>query len=105
MINEMDKHVNGSGVLLQVGDRIDLGGPVTGFPNLLDAPPTGLHVFAVALDRDLGRIETRNGRVEFLQLVGVTEGEKARMLASSTAEVLDQLAESDPLLVTRPDRA
>jgi hypothetical protein len=105
MINEMAKRVNGNRVLLQLGDRIDLQGPVTGYPNVPDAPPTGLTIFAIGVDRELGRIETPNGRVEFLQLVGVTEEEKAQMLASSTSEVLNELADSDGFLITRPDRA
>jgi len=104
MINEMAKHVNGNRVLLQPGDRIDLQVPVTGFPNVPDAPQTALTVFAVATDQDLGVIETPNGRVEFLQLVGVTADEKSQMLASSTAEVLEQLAQLNPSLINEPDR-
>jgi len=105
MINEMAKHVNNQRVLLEPGDRIDLGRSVTGHPDLPDAPSTGLTVFAVCVDPELGAIDTPNGKVVFLQLVGVTAEEKARMVATSTAEVLADLAARDPLLVTDPARA
>lgn len=105
MINEMAKHVNTNRVLLEPGHRIDLRVPVTGYPNLPDAPNTGLTVYAVTVDPQLGEIATPNGRVVFLQLVGVTAAEKEQMLATSTADVLGRLAAGNPLLVTDPGRA
>lgn len=105
MINEIAKWVNGSHTLLAPGSRVDLQAPVTGHPHVPEAPPTGLPVFAVALDPELGERQTPNGRVVFLQLVGVTAEEKERMVASSTAAVLADLAARDPLLVTDPARA
>lgn len=105
MLNEMAKHVNGNAALLEPGSRLDLRAPVTGHPHLPDAPSTSLTVFAVALDPELGRIETPNGEVAFLQLVGVTSQEQEEMAASSTAEVLESLARTSPLLVTDPGRA
>jgi len=105
MVNEIAKYVNSKGVVLVAGERIGLGSPVTGFPHLADAPATGLTVFAITVDPELGEIETPNGRVVFLQLVGVTEQEKQAMLTSSTAEVLGSLAAVHPLLVTDPARA
>jgi Suppressor of fused protein (SUFU) len=105
MINEMAKHVKGNAVALEPGHRIDLRQAVTGFPSLPDAPSTGLTVFAVTADPELGTITTSNGRVTFLQLVGVTQAEKGQMVARSTAEVLAELSSADPLLVTDPGRA
>lgn len=105
MVNEMAKHVNGNSVLLEVGDRIDLRQPVTGYPHVPDAPPTELTVFAVTLDPQLGEISTENGRVAFLQLVGVTESEKDQMVETNTAEVLAELARTNPFLVTDPRRS
>lgn len=105
MLNELAKHINGNGVLLQPGDRVDLRAPVTGYPNVPDAPDTTLTVYAVTPDPELGRIETPNGRVEFLQVVGITAGEKELMVNTSTAEVLADLARSNNLLLTDPGRA
>jgi hypothetical protein len=105
MINELAKHVNGNSVLIETGDRVDMRAPVTGYPHLPDAPPTGLTVYAFIIDPELGRIDTPNGQVSFLQAVGVTAEEKERMLSTSTAVVLDDLALTNPRLLTDPGRA
>ena len=105
MLNEIAKWVNQSATVLAPGTRVDLRAPVTGYPHAPEAPQTGLTVYAVTVDPELGGMDTPNGRVEFLQLVGVTEEEKKQMLASSTAAVLERLAADDPLLVTDPGRA
>lgn len=105
MINELAKHVNGNGVLMETGDRVDLQAPVTGHPHLPDAPPTGLTVYAFTLDPQLGQINTPNGQVAFLQAVGVTAEEKEQMLATSTADVLTDMATTNPYLLTDPARA
>lgn len=100
MVNEMAKHVNANSVPLEPGSRIDLQQAITGYPGLPDAPPSEQTVFAVTTDPQLGEIATPHGRVVFMQLVGVTAAEKARMVSSSTAEVLARLAAGNPLLVT-----
>lgn len=100
MLNELAKHINGNGVLLEPGHRVDLGSPVTGFPHTPDGPDTDLTVLAFALDPLLGRIDTPHGQVAFLAAVGVTAAEEERMLASTTAAVLDELTATDPLLLT-----
>jgi hypothetical protein len=105
MLNRLANHVNANAVLLLPGDRVDMCGPVTGHPDLEGAPPAGLTVYAVTTDPQLGEISTPNGRVEFLQVVGVTVAEKEQMLASSTDAVLATLAASNPLLLTDPARA
>jgi hypothetical protein len=104
MLNELAKYVNSSAVRLTPGHRIDLRAPVTGFPHVEDAPDTGLTVYAVLTDPELGEISTPNGPVRFLQIVGVTADEKAKMVATSTADVLAGLAQINPLLITDPAR-
>jgi len=104
MLNELAKHVNAQGILVEPGHRFDLRAPVTGHPHLPDAPPTGLTVYAFTVDPQLGTMSTPNGQVTFLQAVGVTAAEKERMIASSTADVLSELAAVDPLLQTDPAR-
>ncbi|MEU6370833.1 suppressor of fused domain protein [Streptomyces sp. NPDC046931] len=69
-----------------------------------EVPPTGLTVFAFTADPQLGTIDTPNGKVTFLQAVGVTAEEKGAMTDSSTAQVLQALAAGNPLLVTDPAR-
>jgi hypothetical protein len=104
VLNELAKHVKGQKAEFLPGDRVDLFAPITGHPNLADAPPTRLTVFALTVDPQLGRVRTPNGDVTFLQVVGITATEKARMLGSSTEEVLEELAYGNPLLVTDPGR-
>ena len=103
MLDEIAHYVNDSRSLLAPGHRIDFQHPVTGHPGIEGAPATGLTVFAFAVDPELGEIDTPNGRVVFLQAIGVTAEEKGWMLASSTAGVLAD--RGDPLLLTDPARA
>lgn len=104
ILNELAKYVNTSKVVLEPGHRFGMSEAITGHPHLPDAPPTELRVWAFTLDPQLGRIDTPNGKVEFLQAVGVSNGEKAEMLATSTADVLARLADENPLLITDPAR-
>ena len=104
ILNELAKHVNANKVILEPGHRYNMQQPITGHPHLPDAPPTDLMVWAFTLDPQLGRIDTPNGKVDFLQVVGFTSQEKAEMLATSTADVLGRLAEDNPLLITDPGR-
>ncbi|VVJ17432.1 Uncharacterised protein [Amycolatopsis camponoti] len=104
ILNQLAKHVNTNDVLLEPGHRIDLRQPITGHPHLPDAPPSELTVYALTLDPQLGCIQTPNGKVTFLQAVGVSSREKTRMLETSTAAVLTDLAESNPLYITDPHR-
>jgi hypothetical protein len=52
----------------------------------------------------LGEIDTENGRVAFLLLVGVTDAEKDEMAATSTANVLGRLSAGNPLLIAHVRR-
>ncbi len=104
MLNQLANFINAQSVLVTDGHRMDLRQPVTGYPHT-DGSDTALTVFAFTVDPQLGTIDTPNGRVVFYQAVGVTAEEKARMQESSTRHVLDQLAGSNPLLITDPARA
>lgn len=103
VLNNLGRYARGT--LVSPGDRIDVGGPVTGHPGVEGAPETGLTAYAAALDAHLGTIDTPHGQVEFVQLVGVTAAELGAMIASTTPAVLDGLREDNPLLVTDPARA
>jgi hypothetical protein len=76
------------------GSRLHVGGPIDG-----EASP--LTVLAFTRDSQLGAIDTPNGRLEFLQLVGVTEEEAEQMKQKTTADVLAAMAADNPLLLTR----
>ena len=62
-------------------------------------------MIALTVDPQLETIHTANGRLTFLQAVGVTQQEKERMLTESTSAVLDELAQTSSLLITDPGRA
>jgi hypothetical protein len=105
MLNRLANLVNeGTLTVPPPGTRISIGEAITGHPNVPDAPPTDLATFAVAVDPQLGEIDTPNGRVAFLLLVGVNEAEYSRMVVSGTQQVLDILAADNPLLVTELSR-
>ncbi|MGW0518549.1 suppressor of fused domain protein [Crossiella sp. NPDC003009] len=105
IVHHLARQVNTRLLLLEPGHRLDLRRPVTGHPALPDAPPTGLTTFTLVVDPELGELATPNGKVLFLQAVGVTPAEQARMRAGGTAAVLAELAGDNPLLVTDPARA
>lgn len=105
VLNELARQVNRTGAAFLPADRFDMASPITGHPHQPDAPPTELTAWVFTVDPELGTIRTSNGRVQFLQAVGVTVQERARMAAGSPAEVLGGLAAASPLLVTDPGRA
>jgi Suppressor of fused protein (SUFU) len=82
-----------------VGHRLQVGGPITGEP--------GCAIEAVAFVSDPSLptwTKSPNGSFEFYELVGITPAELAEMQASSTAAVVERLAETNPLLITDPSR-
>jgi hypothetical protein len=103
VLNRLANFVNeGTLTIPPPGTRINLRAPITGFPDNPDASDTELTTFAVALDPQLGEIDTVNGRVTFLLLVGITDAERDLMVATSTANVLAGLGVTNPLLTTDP---
>jgi hypothetical protein len=94
LLQQLGKYVYSSGRWFEAGHRMQPGGPITGKPD------TRLTAIAFTEDPQLGTIDTPHGKVQFLQVVGITDDELARMKASSTAEVLAELAAASPLLVT-----
>ena len=98
LLQQLGKYVYSSGRWFEAGHRMQPGGPITGQPD------TRLTAIAFAEDPQLGTIDTPHGKVQFLQVVGITDDELARMKAASTAEVLAELAATSPLLVTDVSR-
>jgi len=78
---------------------IDANGPIA------VGDPTALTAVAFVPDPQLPGIDTPNGRVEFLQIVGITHEELEAMREWSTEKVLKLLDEQTPLLVTDIRRA
>lgn len=87
-----------TGKPLAEGSRLDIGAPITG--RILSR----LEALALTPDPMLPHLDTPNGRVEFLQVVGITRSELERMQVSSTAAVVEDLRAGNPSLLTDPMR-
>jgi Suppressor of fused protein (SUFU) len=100
LLEQLAKTSNQRRTLYAAGDRIDVRGPITGEPG------TALTALAITRDPQFhGPVPSPNGAFTLLQVVGITAAELASMKATSTAEVLADLATSNSLLITNPRRA
>ncbi|HLT29114.1 MAG TPA: suppressor of fused domain protein [Myxococcaceae bacterium] len=98
LLQSLAGYVLQTGHPFSAGHTFNLQGPIT------DVAPTGLTGLVFTPDRSVKATSSRNGRVAFLQLVGLTEDERAAAKAWSTDGLLGLLGERDPLLVTDLDR-
>lgn len=85
---------------LDIGHRIKVGGPIT-----LGDPQTDLTAIMFVEDPQLAQVETGGGRLRFVQLVGVSDDTVTAAQAldngvAGTLQVLEKMAETNPLLVT-----
>jgi suppressor of fused len=105
LLTNLAAYVWTSGNAFAAGHHLDLGGPIK-LPTKKDkgAPTTAITAAAVIRDPTLGVLRTPYGRVEFLQVVGLTADELELCRSWSTEGVLRQLAADDPMLVTRLTR-
>ena len=98
LLRQLGAYVFTNGSPFGPGHRLDPGSTITG------SPDTRLTAVAFTTDAKLPEIQTPNGSLEFLQVVGITGAELQRMQESSTAEVLQDVARQSPELVTDPAR-
>lgn len=83
LLQNMGRYVFNSGNIFAAGDYLDANGPIClGADTLLTA-------LAFMEDPELPAVHTPNGRVEFLQMVGITEDELEAMKTWSTLSVLE----------------
>jgi len=82
----------------QENHHMDLGGPV-------DEEAPAIRAFAFTRDPGLGTIETPNGKLTFLQVVGLRADENELVARWSVKSFIEVLAQRAPLLATRADRA
>jgi hypothetical protein len=76
------------------GHMMDLNGPIC------LGSDTAIRAIAFTADSQFGAIDTPNGRLEFLQVVGLANDEYEACGDWHTAAVLDVLRRSNPLLLT-----
>jgi hypothetical protein len=80
------------------GHRMDLNGPIA------LGTDTAIRAIAFILDPQLPAINTPNGRLEFLQVLGITLDELNAATDWTTDGLFDLLRKSNPLLITNQTR-
>ncbi|MFB0840692.1 suppressor of fused domain protein [Paenibacillus oleatilyticus] len=99
LLQNMGRYVFNSGNIFRSGDYLDANGPIClGADTLLTA-------LAFAKDPELPAIDTPNGRVEFLQMVGITRDELEAMQTWNTLGVLSVCLDHMPHYITDLSRA
>ncbi len=82
LLQNMGRYVFGSGNVFHSGDYLDANGPIC------LASDTSLTALAFKYDAELASMDTPNGKVEFLQMVGITSDELEAMQTWNTAGLL-----------------
>lgn len=98
-LQNLARYVFETGNIFGVGHTMPLNGPIQ------QGADTPIHAIAFALDEELGRIDTPNGKVEFLQIVGLTEDERNAARLWNTERFLDLVRERNPMLLTALTRS
>ena len=102
VMNNLARYLYKSGRWFEVDQFVPAGGPLC---TDMDSDIVGV-VFT--LDPELGKMDTPHGEVSFLQMVGITSAESARLEADPSTETVHDLIEElrarDPLLVTDMER-
>ena len=94
LLQNLARYVFNSGNVFAPGHYLPLNGPIA------LGKETAIHAAMFAEDPELGEIETLNGKLEFLQLVGTTLDELTAAQAWNTSKLLDVMRQVNPLLVT-----
>ena len=97
-LQNLARYVFQSGRVFQCGDYMNANGPIATEVN------TKIRSIAFAPDPELPTIETPNGRVQFIQVVGTTDDEELAIKQWATLKALGIFQQHLPLLVTDLDR-
>lgn len=93
-LQNLARYVFNSGNVFNNGDYLNANGPIALEEDTL------IHSVVFSFDPELPPIATPNGRVEFLQVTGITTDEELAIKQWRTLDVLDVFREYLPLLVT-----
>ncbi len=94
LLQNMGRYVFNSGNVFRSGDYLDANGPIC------QGADTRLTALAFTLDPELPAIDTPNGQLEFIQMVGITGDELEAMQTWNTIGVLNAGLEYIPSYVT-----
>ena len=98
LLQNLARYVFSSGNVFGPGHHMNANGPIA-----LETD-TKLTALGFRIDPELGELDTPNGHMTFLQVVGLTEGEMDAMMCWDGQKFLAALAERIPLCVTDLDR-
>lgn len=98
-LQNIARYVFRSGNVFESGHYVDLNGPIA-----LDSP-TEIKAIVFMEDPQFGSIHTPNGRVQFLQVIGITLDELAAIRSWQSAKFLELLTSVIPLGITDLTRA
>lgn len=93
-LQNLARYVFESGNVFGVGHTLPLNGPIE------EGSDTRVHAVSFIHDPQLPPIQTPNGRVEFLQIVGLTMDELEAISSWNAAAFLELRRRDDPLLLT-----
>ncbi|MBN3527243.1 suppressor of fused domain protein [Paenibacillus apiarius] len=99
LLQNMGRYVFNSGNVFRAGDYLDANGPIC-----LESD-TQLTALAFVNDPELAAIDTPNGRVQFLQMIGITGDELEAMQTWNTLGVLSTGLQYMPYYITDLERA
>jgi len=99
LLAQLARTVFATGNVFAPGHRADLRESITG-----DRATSRLTAVVFEADPEFITIDTPNGTVGFLTVLGISADELAAMKASTSAIVLGEIADANPRLVTIADR-
>lgn len=99
LLQNMGRYVFNSGNVFRSGDYLDANGPICLESN------TQLTALAFIADPEVGTIDTPNGQVQFLQMVGITKDELEAMQIWNTVGLLESGLPHIPSYMTDLNRA
>ncbi len=99
LMNNLARYVFDTGNFFDVGHQMPLNGPIK------QGDPTDIQSIIFIKDPELGEIETPNGQVVFLQIVGITNRERTAIESWNAQEFGKLIAKFNPNCVTDLNRA
>jgi suppressor of fused len=99
LLQNLGRYVFRSGNGFNDGDRLDAGGPIA------HGSTTQLCALGFAFDGELETIDTPNGKVTFLQVVGLTQDEELAAQKWDTRKVMGMMLPYMPLWITNLQRS
>jgi suppressor of fused len=99
-LQNLARYVYNTGNVFRSGHLMDLCGAIS-----LENPETAIRAISFLQDPELPEMTTHNGKVQFLQIVGITPDEHQLIREWNTSAFLNLVSEKNPCFVTDLHRA